>query len=71
MSQSAPTGIVTGEAGLWLPLYLLNNRKRWYVYRFLAEPVTQPTHDILPVTLREGEEQAQPGEQPVDSEAWT
>lgn len=70
MFRSTPTGLVTREAGLKPAVSLLNNRQRWYGYRQLAAPITQPTSDILPVILREGDEQVQRGDQPEDDNEW-
>lgn len=63
MMLSAPVGVVIHEAGLQPPLSVLNNRQSRYGYRLLAAPVTLSAYNILPVSLREGDEQAQPGEQ--------
>lgn len=71
MLQSAPLEVVVWEAGLRPAVSLLNDRQRKYNQRPLAAPRTQSTRDILSVTLREAEEQAQLGEHPVDKVAWT
>lgn len=64
MFESAPARIVVRESGMRSAVSLLNNRQRMYGYCLLAAPRIQPIRDILPVTLREGEDQAQSGELP-------
>lgn len=46
------------EAGLRLPVSLLNNWQRRYAIRLLAAPITQLTRGILLVTLCQGDEEA-------------
>lgn len=58
MFPSAPEGVVIREAGHRLTISLLNNKQQKYELRLLTAPITQPTRDILPVTVWEGEEQA-------------
>lgn len=62
MLQSAPVGVVVLEVGLSPVVLLLNNRQEKYGLRLLAAPKTQPRRNILSVTLRECEKQAQLGE---------
>lgn len=50
---------VLGEAGLRQPLSLFNNRRCRYGYRLQVTPRLQPMKDILPINLKEREEQAQ------------
>lgn len=63
MIRSAPVVVVTRETVLRPALSLLNNKQRRYGLRLLAEPVIQHARNILPASLREGNEQAQSGEQ--------
>lgn len=70
MFPSVPTGIVPREAWLRQAMCFLNNRQRWYGYRLLTASVTQPTCDLLPATLRGGDEQAQLGDQPEGNNQW-
>lgn len=70
MFRLAPTGIATCKAGLWPALSLLNNRHRQYRYQLLVALVTLMTGDILPVTQREGNEQALLGDQLEDDDMW-
>lgn len=56
MLWSTPMKVVLREAGL-MPVVSLRNNRQWrYDIRLLTAQVTQPVRDILPVTLREGEE---------------
>lgn len=68
--QSAPKVVVVPEAGLKPEISQLNNRQRQYGYRLLAALRSQPTRDILPITLHLGEEQAEPGELTKGDDDW-
>lgn len=59
---SAQAGIVVRDEGLRPAISLVNKKQHRYRFRLLAGPRSQLTRDILPVPLREREDQAQPGE---------
>lgn len=58
MLQYASIGVVVWKAGLQPVVSVLNKWQRRYSLKLLAAPQTEHTRDILPVSLREGEEQA-------------
>lgn len=64
MLWCAPMGVVVQDAELLPVVTLLNSRQRRYSLGLLAAPNTQPVRDILPLTLREGKVQTQPGKKP-------
>lgn len=66
----APRMAVVGEAGLRPELSLLNNQQSRYEYRLLVTPASQLTRDILPITIRDGAEQAQTGEFTECDDDW-
>lgn len=70
MFQTALKVAVVRGAGLRPPVSLVNNRQRRYRYKLLAAPISQPTRDILLVTLCTGEEQAPPGELAKGYDEW-
>lgn len=49
----------------------MNNIQRKNSLRYLAALRNQQARDILPVTLLEGQEQAQLGEKVKDDDTWT
>lgn len=60
MYQSSTISPLMSSLGL-LPAYiLLDSRQRVYAHRLLSLPDSIPTKDILPITLRTGDENAQP-----------
>ena len=61
MYRSTPAGPPTGEAGLIPARILLDYRQRKYAYRLLILPDENPTKSVLPITLRLGDGNAQPG----------
>lgn len=69
---SAPTGIMVRYTGLRFAVSLLNTRQSRFRFRLLTVARSQPSRDILLVTLREGDDQAQSGELPEgdDNCAW-
>lgn len=71
MMWSVSIGVVMREADLWPTLSLLNNQQQRYEFQLLVAGVTQPARDILFASLREGNEQAQPGENSKDDDEWT
>lgn len=71
MLQCVPVEVVVQEAGLRPAVLLLNNRQWRYILRFLAAPKTHPARDILPVTIRDGEDQEQSEAQQEDNNACT
>lgn len=68
--QFAPVRGVVLEGGLHPTIYLLNNRQQLYGLRLFLALRTQPTRNILPVTLQEGMEQAQLRKLQVDDHTW-
>lgn len=70
MFRTAPRVAAVSEAGLWPAVLLLNNSQLRYSYVLLAVPQSQSTRDILPVMLREGEEQLQPVELADGDNNW-
>lgn len=63
-SSKGSTKTLLSEAGLVPAKMLLDFRQKAYAYRLLALPDHYPTKHILPISLREGDENSQPGEQP-------
>ena len=59
------------EAGLVPASTLLNYRQRSYAYRLLSLPDEHPAQEILPVSLRIGDENFQPGELSYETLMWT
>ena len=59
------------EAGIIPASTCLDYRQRLYAHRLLSFPEQHPAKDILPVSLRKGDEGFQPGELPQDSLMWT
>ncbi len=55
------------EAGLIPAQLVLDSRQKAYAYRLLTVPDCHPTKQILPISLREGDENSLPGEQPEDT----
>ena len=68
MFKSAPIGVVVKEAGLRSAASLLDNRQRRYALRVLSLPKDNTLREILPVTFRDGDVHAQPGE--IESGDW-
>ena len=58
------------EAGLSSAKILLDHRQKTYAYRLLTLPDHHPTKQILPICLRKGDDNSQPGEQPEDTLMW-
>lgn len=70
MYPSSPIHPLLSEAGLIPAQLLLDARQKTYAYRLLTLPDCHPTKQILPISLREGDENSQPGEQPEDTLIW-
>ena len=64
MYPSSPIAALMSESGLTPAHIMLDFRQRMYAYRLLSLPDSMPTKDILPVTLRVGDGNAQPEDQP-------
>lgn len=71
MYPSTPLHPLLCEASLVPASTLLNHRQRSYAYRLLSLPDQHPTKEILPVSLRVGDESFQPGELPDNTLMWT
>jgi ribonuclease HI len=70
MLLKTPIGALIREAALEPAEVLLDTRKAKYTARLLGLPETHLTARLIPVTLRHGDIQAQPGEQPLDDREW-
>lgn len=70
MFRTTPIGPLVKEAALVPAETLLNSRQLNYIVRLIGLPGDQPAKQILPITLREGDQHAQPGEQPADDRIW-
>jgi ribonuclease HI len=68
--KATPIGPLIREAALEPAESLLEARQLGYTTRLLSLPENQPTRQILPVTFRDGDRHAQPGEQPLGDRAW-
>jgi ribonuclease HI len=68
--STTPIGPLLREAALEPAESLLEARQLGYTARLLGLPMNQPTQQILPITFREGDQHAQPGEQPIGDRAW-
>ena len=56
----------------WIrPDVLSDFRQRTYAHRILSLPNSIPTKDILPITLREGDGNAQPEDLPEGDSIWS
>ena len=64
MYPSTPIAALVSESGLIPAHIMLDFRQRIYAYRLLSLPESIPTKDILPITLRRGDGNAQPEDQP-------
>ena len=71
MYRSTPLHPLLSEAGIVPASTHLDYRQRLYAHRLLSLPDRHPAKDILPASLREGDEGLQPGEPPKDSLMWT
>lgn len=71
MYRSTPIGSLMSESGLIPARIMLDYRQRKYAHRLLTLPDGHPTKDILPITLRAGDGNAQPEEQPEGDGIWS
>ncbi len=71
MYPSTPIHPLLCEADLVPASTLLNHRQRQYAYRLLSLPDQHLTKNILPVSLRNGDGDFQPGELSVYDLMWT
>ena len=70
MYPSTPIDALISESGLIPAHVLLDFRQRKYAHRILSLPDSISTKDILPITLRIWDENAQPNEQPEKDAIW-
>lgn len=70
MYPSTPIDALISESGLTPAHVLLDFRQRKYAHRILSLPDSIPTKEILPITLRIGDGNAQPNEQPEKDAIW-
>ncbi len=70
MYPSTPIAALMCESGLIPAHIMLDFRQRIYAYRLLSLPESIPTKDILPITLRRGDGNAQPEDQPELDSIW-
>ena len=70
MYPSTPIDALISESGLTSAHVMLNFRQRKYAHRILSLPDSIPTKEILPITLRIGDGNAQPNEQPEKDAIW-
>lgn len=71
MYPSTPIHPLLCEAGLVPASTLLNDRQRRYAYRLLSLPDQHLAKNILPISLRKGDGDFQPGELPENNMMWT
>ena len=70
MYPSTPIATLISESGLIPAHIMLDFWQRMYSYRFLSLPESIPTKDILPITLRIGDGNAQPEDQSELDSIW-
>lgn len=70
MYPSTPIGALISESGLTPAHVMLDFRQRKYAHRILSLPDSIPTKEILPITLRIGDGNAQVNEQPEKVAIW-
>ncbi|KAI9041051.1 uncharacterized protein KD926_007468 [Aspergillus affinis] len=70
MLKTTPVGPLVREAGLIPAEVLLEARQLGYTNRLLGLPEDHPAKKILPVSFREGDQHAQPGEQTPGNRQW-
>ena len=71
MYRSSPISPLMNDSGLLPAHILLDSRQRAYAHRILCLPDSVPTKDILPITLRTGDGNAQPEELPEYDLIWS
>jgi ribonuclease HI len=70
MLRTTPIGPLIRETALEPAEALLDTKRRQYTRRLLGLPLRHPAAEILPITFRERDAHAQPGEQPIEDRAW-
>lgn len=70
MYPSIPVYPSLSEASLIPAKMLLDYRQKAYAYQLLTLPDYYPTKQVLPISLRKGDESSQPGKQPKDTLMW-
>ncbi len=70
INPSTPVATLMSESGLVPAHILLDFQQRKYAYRLLSLPDSIPTKAILPITLRIGDGNAQPDDQPEQDSIW-
>jgi ribonuclease HI len=70
MLKTTPIGLLNREAGLTPAEVLLEGRQLRYTARLLGLPEDSPARSILPVSFREGDQHAQPGEHTPGNRLW-
>lgn len=71
MYQSSPIFLLMSNSRLLPAHILLDSRQRAYAHRLLSLPDSISTKDILPITLRTGDGNAQPEDLPKYDSIWT
>ena len=71
MYRSSPISPLINDSGLLPAHILLNSWQRAYAHRILCLLDSVPTKDILPITLRTGDGNAQPEELPEYNLIWS
>ncbi len=71
MYRSSPISHLMNDSGLLPAHILLDSRQRAYALRIISLPDSIPTKDILPITLRSGDVDAQPEDLPEYDSVWT
>ncbi|KAJ5453717.1 uncharacterized protein N7458_004673 [Penicillium daleae] len=70
MLKTTPMGLLNREAGLTPAVVLLEGRQLRYTTRLLGLPDDSPARSTLPVSFREGDQHAQPGEHTPGNRLW-
>lgn len=70
MFRTTPIGPLVREAGIGPAETLLEARQLAYTARLLGLPADHLARQILPISFCEGDQHAQPGEQPVRDREW-
>ncbi len=71
MYQSSPISRLMNDSRLLPAHTLLDSRQRAYIHQIISLPNSIPTKDILPITLRTGDGNAQPEDLPEYDSIWT
>ena len=70
MYSSTPIHPLLDKAGLISAKILLDSCQKKYAYWLLTLPNYHPAKNTLPVSMREGDGNSQPGEQPKNTFMW-